>query len=58
MKQMLLDVILYGRFVCQVTFCYCPLWPFDLADIEACVVEKRPSLNGKPFKVEFSNNRV
>lgn len=50
----LIDVMLNGSFVCQVQMPHCALFP--VSDREVCkyVIDKRPSLKGKAFKIAFS----
>lgn len=53
-----LDIMSDGRFLCQLTYNYCPLWPIDEKEVEAFVYKKRPSLTGKKIEIAFSHNRV
>ena len=53
MKSLFLDIMLYGRFVCTLKFKYCPLFPIDYNELLDFVVEKRPTLKGKPFRIMF-----
>ena len=57
-KTVYLDIMQNGRFVCQLPFRYCPLFPIDSRDVEKYVFDKRPSLKGKDILISFSGNRV
>ena len=66
-KQILLDVMLNGRFVCQLKYDGMPFPEmingkvvpvYDTEDMERFVFEKRPSLRGKDIKIEFSNQKA
>ena len=52
---LVLDVMLNGMFVCQMQMPYCPLFPPKKKEVSKFVTDKRPSLKGKPFNIEFSN---
>lgn len=63
----LLDIMLHGRFVCQLKYKGRPfpsvvggviLPVYDGDDIKRFVEEKRPSLKGKGYRIEFSNQSV
>ena len=54
-KMLVIDIMLNGMFVCQMQMPHCPLFPVDQAEVRRYVVEKKPSLTGKPFTVEYSN---
>ena len=63
----LLDIMLDGRFVCQLRYSGRPfptivggviLPTYDGEDIKRFVEEKRPSLKGKGYRIEFSNQIV
>ena len=66
-KFVLIDVMISGRFICQLRY---PGKPFpsvvggvvmpvyDGDDIKRFVEEKRPSLIGKGYHIEFSNQIV
>lgn len=67
-KPILVDVMLGGKFVCQLKYTKRG-FPRIFADgeviesvsqddLRAFVEEKRPSLKGKDYKVAFSNQRV
>ena len=53
-----LDIMERGRFVCQLHFEYCPLWPVDARDIEAFVYDKRPSLKGRDIRIVPTGNSL
>ncbi len=55
---MYIDVMVGGRFYCQIPYTYCPLWPIDSKEVSDFIIQKRPSLAGKELSLEFSNNRV
>ena len=66
-KTLLLDVILNGRFKCQLKYerSGFPLIldgeiieSYNAEDLREFVERERPSLKGKDFKIEFSNQKV
>lgn len=57
-KVIYLDIMIKDRFVCQLTYEYCPLFPIEEKDVIDFVLKKRPSLKRKKFTIEFSNNRI
>ena len=66
-KKVLLDIMLGGRFICQLKYEGMPFPElingkvvpvYDSMDIERFVFEKRPSLRGKDIKIEFSNQKT
>ena len=58
MKTVYLDIMLEGRFYCQLRYEYCPLFPVEERTIKDYVLSKRPSLKGKDFIINFSLNKV
>ena len=63
----LLDIVLNGRFVCQIPYHWVgrleiidgtPLYVCRDVEIRSFIESKRPSLIGKDYKIEFSNQRV
>lgn len=58
MKTVYLDIMLDGRFYCQLQYEYCPLFPVEERAIKDYVLSKRPSLKGKDFIINFSLNKV
>ena len=66
-KQILLDIMLNGRFICQLKYEGMPFPElingkvvpvYDSEDMERFVFEKRPSLRGKDIRIEFSNQKA
>ena len=66
-SSVLIDVMISGKFVCQLRYTGKPLpsvlggaiFPvYDGDDIKRFVEEKRPSLVGKGYQIEFSNQKV
>ena len=53
-----LDIMMDGRFVGQLPYTPNPLRPLTEEQAVSYVVDKRPSLKGKDFKIAFSDNRV
>ena len=53
-KVILIDVMLNGSFVCQVQMPHCALFPVTDREIRQYVINKRPSLKGKAFKIALS----
>ena len=41
------------RAVQREYFKYCPLFPIDSEELVKFVLEKRPTLKGKPFRIAF-----
>ena len=58
MSTVYLDVMEKGKFVCQLPYTYCPLFPVSISKLSAYIYRQRPSLRGRNIRVEFSNNRV
>ena len=66
-KKVLLDIMLNGRFICQLKYEGMPfperidgkIVPvYDAEDMARFVFEKRPSLKGKDIRIEFAKNKV
>ena len=53
MKTFVFDVMLNGRFACTLKYKYCPLFPIDSEDLTKFVLQKRPTLKGKDFRIVF-----
>ena len=53
-----LDIMMGGRFVRQIPYEYCPLFPIDSYEVKEYVETKCPSLCGKSFNINFSNQRI
>ena len=53
-----LDIMIGGRFVRQIPYEYCPLFPIDSDEVKEYVEKKCPSLCGKSFNINFSNQRI
>ena len=58
MKKCYLDIMVAGRFYCQLPFLYAPIFSVTEDEIREYVVEKRPSLKNKEFNVIPTNNRL
>lgn len=54
MKDLIFDVMLNGRFVCTLTYPYCPLFPVTQEELEEFVEKKRPTLRGKNYNIIFN----
>jgi len=50
-KVLFVDVMLHDKFVFTLRYQYCPLLKLDLEDVYARVIERRPSLKGKPIEM-------
>ena len=50
-KVIYFDIMLHGKFVCQIAYKYCPIFRLDINDLMREVYERRPSLKGKPIEV-------
>lgn len=57
-KNILIDVMEKGTFLCQVRYPYCPLWPLDVKEVRKYIEDKRPSLKGRKFQIYQSNQRI
>ena len=66
-KQILLDIMLGGKFICQLKYDGMPFPElingkvvpvYDAEDLERFVYEQRPSLRGKDIRIEFSNQKA
>ena len=53
MKIFVFDVMFNGRSVCTLKYKYCSLFPIDFEDLEKFVLQKRPTLKGKDFRIVF-----
>lgn len=53
MKTFVFDVMLNGRFICTLKYKYCVLFPIDFEELEKFVLQKRPTLKGKDFRITF-----
>lgn len=53
MKTFIFDVMLDVRFVCTLKYKYCALFPIYFKDLEKFVLQKRPTLKGKDFRIAF-----
>lgn len=58
LKKIYLDIMIKGKFVCQLPFSFCPLFPIEMEEVREYVLEKRPTLKNKEFNVLFSNDKV
>lgn len=58
LKIIYLDIMVKDRFVTQIPYPHCTLFPIDSEELKNFVLEKRPSLKNKDFRIEFSNNKV
>ena len=52
-KALFLDIMLNDRFVCTLKYMYCPLFMINYEDLLKFVLDKRPTLKGKPFRIMF-----
>jgi len=57
-KVIYLDIMVNGKFHCQVPMIYSPLFAIDTEQARKYVLEKKPYLRGKDFTIAFSSNRV
>ena len=53
MKTFVFDIMLNERFICTLKYKYCALFPIDFEDLEKFVLQKRPPLKGKDFRIAF-----
>lgn len=54
MKTIFLDIMIEGRFYRQLKYTFCPLWSIQLNEVYDFIMEKLPSLSGKKWNFEFS----
>lgn len=52
-KAQFLDIMLNDRFVCTLKYMYCPLFAIRYEALIKFVLDKRPTLKGKPFRIMF-----
>ena len=53
METFTFDIMLNGRFVCTLKYKYCTLFPIDLEYLKKFILNKRPSLKGKDYRIAF-----
>ena len=53
MKTLTFDVMLGDRYVCTLHYKYCPLFPIDTDELHEFVVNKKPTLRNKEFRILF-----
>ena len=58
MKTCYLDVMVDGRFYCQLPFSFSPIFTVTEDEIKNYVIAKRPSLKNKAFNAIPTYNRV
>lgn len=58
MKTVYIDIMLNGLFYRQIAYKYCPLFPIDEKEINEFVLKKCPTLKGKNFSVQLTDNRI
>ena len=51
MKNFTFDIMLNGRFICTLKVKYCALFDIDFEDFKKFILSKRPSLNGKYYRL-------
>lgn len=52
-KALFLDIMLNNRFVCTLKYMYCLFFAIRYEALIKYVLDKRPSLKGKPFRIMF-----
>ena len=55
MKKVRFDIMLGDRFLCTMTYTYCPAFKLTWDEIERYILEKRPSLKSKDYSVYFDD---
>lgn len=50
-KALFFDIMLNDRFVCTLKYMYCPLFAIRYEALIKFVLDKRPTLKGKPFRI-------
>ena len=56
MDELKFDVMLNGRYVCTMTYKYCPAFVITEDEITKFVEDKRPSLKGKKWLIVPCNS--
>lgn len=57
-ERVYLDIMIKNKFVCQLTFYYCPIFQLTDEEVRKFVLENRPTLSKQKFQIFFSQNRV
>lgn len=52
-KALFVDIMLNDRFVCTLKYMYNSLFVIRKEELLKFVLDKRPSLKGKPFRIMF-----
>lgn len=52
-KALFLDIMLNDRYVCTLKYMYFQLFVIEYEALIKFVLDKRPSLKGKPFRIMF-----
>ena len=52
-KALFVDIMFNDRFVCTLKYMYNPLFVIRKEELLKFVLDKRPSLKGKPFRIMF-----
>ena len=52
-KFLHIDIMMGERFVCTLHYKYCPAFNIRYNDLKKFIEEKRPSLKGKEYTIEF-----
>lgn len=47
------DIMLNGRFICTLKYKYNSIFPIDLEELKEFILNKRPTLKGKDFRIKF-----
>lgn len=53
MKTFVFDVMLNGRFICTLKYKYNSIFPINLEELKEFILNKRPTLKGKDFRIKF-----
>lgn len=53
MTTLCFDVMQHGRYVCTLSYKFCPAFPIAVADLREFAIRKRPTLRGTQFQIQF-----
>lgn len=53
MDKFVFDIMLNGRFICTLKYSYNVLFPIDLEELEKFILNEKPFLKGKDYRIAF-----
>lgn len=51
MKTFVFDIMLNGKYICTLRYKYCELFPIDFEELKKFIINKKPSLKGKNYRI-------